>query len=126
MDYLEGTYVPVKSKLQHLPGQSPGQLNFWKIFVQIPGTGPKSCSNSPIPGENYQITVLTFQWFIRQHMFVYYRYKSFLNTFKYGTQLVYTFRFQPIRHEYAIFTQAVLDTTRRACREKFSHGLIFI
>ena len=23
-------------------------------------------------------------------------------------------------------TQAVLDTTRRACRENFSHGLIFI
>ena len=29
-------YVPVKSKLKHPPGQPPGHLNFWKIFVQIP------------------------------------------------------------------------------------------
>ena len=30
------SYVPVKSKLQHPPGQPLGHLNFWKIFVQMP------------------------------------------------------------------------------------------
>ena len=29
-------YVPVKSKLQHPPGATPGHLNFWEVFVQIP------------------------------------------------------------------------------------------
>ena len=28
----DGANVPVKSKLKHPPGQSPGRLNFWKIF----------------------------------------------------------------------------------------------
>ena len=35
---------------------------------------------------------------------MYYKYKSFLYTFKYGTQLVQAFGFQPIRHKYAIFS----------------------
>ena len=48
-----GLYVPVKSKLQHpRPGQPPGHLNFWNIFVQIPPlAGPKSCSNAPPLGK---------------------------------------------------------------------------
>ena len=32
------------------------------------------------------------------------KYKSSLDTFKYGTKLVYAFGFQPLRHEYAIFS----------------------
>ena len=39
--------VPVKSKLQHPAGQSPGHLNFWKIFVQNPPPQAKSCLNAP-------------------------------------------------------------------------------
>ena len=36
--YISRANVPVKLKLKHppFPGQPPGHLNFWKIFVQIP------------------------------------------------------------------------------------------
>ena len=46
-------YVPVKSKLQHPPpGQSPGHLIFWKIFVQIPPSpGRKAVQMPPLPGK---------------------------------------------------------------------------
>ena len=54
-------YVPVKSKLQHPPGEPPGHLNFWKIFVQIPPHRAEKLFKCPHPRENYQITVLTFQ-----------------------------------------------------------------
>ena len=30
--FLPTGNVPVKSKLQHPPGQTPGHLNFWKVF----------------------------------------------------------------------------------------------
>ena len=88
------------------PGQPPGHLNFWKIFGKFPPHRAEKLFKCPPSRENYQITVLTFQklllcfwtWFIRQHIFIYYKDKSFLNTFKYGKQLVYTFGFQPIRH----------------------------
>ena len=33
---LAANNVPVKLKLQHPPRATPGHLNFWKIFVQIP------------------------------------------------------------------------------------------
>ena len=53
--------LPVKSKLQHPPPATPGHLNFWKIFVEIPPSlGRKAVQTPPSPG-NYQITVLTFQ-----------------------------------------------------------------
>ena len=46
------SYVPVKSKLQHPPGQPPGYLNFWKIFVQIPPSpGRKAVQMPPPPGK---------------------------------------------------------------------------
>ena len=34
----QATYVSVKSKLKHPPGQPPGHLKFWKIFVQTPNS----------------------------------------------------------------------------------------
>ena len=43
------------------PGQPPGHLNFWKIFVQIPPSQGQKAVQMPHPWENYQITVLTFQ-----------------------------------------------------------------
>ena len=83
------------------PGQSPGHLNFWKIFVQIPPSpGRKAVQMPPPLGKfpdycfNFSVASVMFPklcmltWFIRQHIFIYYRYKSFLNTFKYGTKLV--------------------------------------
>ena len=53
------TYVPVKSKLKHPPGQPPrqppGHLIFWKIFVQIPPSGGRKTVQMPhyrfIPGD---------------------------------------------------------------------------
>ena len=46
------SYVPVKSKLQHPPGQPPGHFNFWKIFVQIlPSPGRKAVQMPPPPGK---------------------------------------------------------------------------
>ena len=48
-------YVPVKSKLQHPPGATPGHLNFWKIFVQIPPFRGRKAVQMPhhrsIPGD---------------------------------------------------------------------------
>ena len=41
-----------------------------------------------------------YPWFIGQHIFIYYKYKSFLNTFKH---LVWAFGFQLICHKYAKF-----------------------
>ena len=83
------------------PGQPPGHLNFWKIFVQIPPSpGRKAVQMPPPLGKfpdycfNFSVASVMFPklrmltWFIRQHIFIYYRYKSFLNTFKYGTKLV--------------------------------------
>ena len=109
-------YVPVKSKLQHPPRATPGHLNFWKIFVQIPPSpSGKAVQMPPPPGElpdycfNFSVASIMFlklcmwTWFIRQHTFTYYKYKSVLNTFKYGTQLVQVFGFQPIHHKYTIF-----------------------
>ena len=43
------------------PGQPPGHLNFWKIFVQIPPSSGRKAVQMPHPRENYQITVLAFQ-----------------------------------------------------------------
>ena len=47
--------VRVKSKLQHPPGQPPGHLNFWKIFVQIPPSRGRKAVQMPhhssIPGD---------------------------------------------------------------------------
>ena len=43
------------------PGQPPGHLNFWKIFVQIPPSPGRKAVQMPHTRENYQITVLTFQ-----------------------------------------------------------------
>ena len=94
-------YVPVKSKLKHPPRATPGHLNFWKVIVQIPPSlGQKAVQMPPPPGKlpdycfNFSVASIMLlrlcmlTWFIRQHIFIYYRYKSFLNTFKYGTQLV--------------------------------------
>ena len=50
--YWANCYVPVKSKLQHPPGQPPGHLNFWKNFVQIPPSpGRKGVQMPPPPGK---------------------------------------------------------------------------
>ena len=50
-------YVPVKSKLQH-PPHPPGAFEFLENFcLNSPLTGPKSCSNAPVPGK---ITRLLF------------------------------------------------------------------
>ena len=47
--------VPVKSKLQHPPRATPGHLNFWKIFVQIPPSRGRKAVQLPhhrsIPGD---------------------------------------------------------------------------
>ena len=60
----------------------------------------------PYPQNNYQITVLTFQTPLHatSHLFhkIKIKYKSSLNTFKYGTKLVQAFGVQPLCHEYAI------------------------
>ena len=45
-------YVPVKSKLQHPPGQPPGHLNVWKFFFQIPPSRAKKVIKCPHPREN--------------------------------------------------------------------------
>ena len=37
-------------------------------------------------------------WFIRQRIFIYYGYKSFLNTFKYRAQLVYRGAFHSTKY----------------------------
>ena len=51
--------VPVKSKLRHPPGQTPGHLNFWKNIVQTPTSPGRKAVQMPHPWENYQSTVLT-------------------------------------------------------------------
>ena len=51
---LLAAYVPVKSKLQQPPppGATPGHLNFWKTFVQIPPSpGRKAVQMPPPPGK---------------------------------------------------------------------------
>ena len=46
------TYVPVKSKLQHPPLATPRAFEFLENFCSNPLlTGPKSCSNAPLPGK---------------------------------------------------------------------------
>ena len=99
---MKDCYVPVKSKLQHpSPGQPPGHLNFWKILFKFPPSpGWKAVQMPPPPGKlpdyysNFSVASIMLlklcieTWFNRQHIFIYYKYKSFLNTFKYGTQLV--------------------------------------
>ena len=101
------TNVPVKSKLQHPQpqGQPPGHLNFWKIFVQIPPSLGRKAVQMPhtgkLPDSCFNFSVASIK-LLRLHM-LYYRYKSFLNTFKYRTQLVQAFVLQPICHKYTIF-----------------------
>ena len=44
--------IPVKSKLQHPPQATPGHLNFWEIFFQIPPSpGQKGDQMPPPPGK---------------------------------------------------------------------------
>ena len=50
-------------------------------------------------------------------LFINYKHKSFLNTFKYGTQLVKAFGFQPNRLKYAIFSFEFIKVWR------LRHGL---
>ena len=70
------------------------------------------------------LKLCTWTWFIRQHIFIYYKYKSFLNTFKYGTQLVKVFGFQPIRHKYAIFSFEFIKVWRlRGLRHDLSRNM---
>ena len=63
---FEETYVPVKSKLKHPPGQPPGHLNFWKIFGKFPPPeaeklfkcsiiGPFQVIKCPHPRETFQV-----------------------------------------------------------------------
>ena len=47
-------------------------------------------------------------------------YKSFLNTFKYGTKLVQAFGFQPFRHEYTIFSFEFIKVCLRRLRHDLS------
>ena len=42
------------------PGQPPGHLNFWHIFVEIPPSPGRKAVQMPHSRENYQITVSTF------------------------------------------------------------------
>ena len=132
----EHTNVPIKSKLEPLPSENPhGHLNFWKIFVQIPPHRAKKLLKCPTPGKITRLLYWVFSsfcyaseavhvtWFIRQHIFMYYRYKSFFNTFKYGTQFVKAFGFQPIRHEYEIFSFEFSKVCFRRLRHDLSiHG----
>ena len=96
--------------------QSNRSINI-QIFVQMPPSlGQKAVQMPPPLGKfpdycfNFSVAsvmlprLCKLKRFIRQHMFIYYRYKSFLNTFKYRTQLVQAFGFQPIHNEYAIFS----------------------
>ena len=57
--------VPVKLKLQHPPPRGnpphPRHLNFWKIFGKFLPHRAEKLFKCPLPPENYQITVLTFQ-----------------------------------------------------------------
>ena len=78
---LSSFALPVKSKLQHPPGQPPGHLNFWKNFCSnSPLPWPKSCSNAPTLGKIARLlfklfrsfydaseAVYVYTWFIRQH-----------------------------------------------------------
>ena len=65
-------YVPVKSKLQHPPGQPPGHLNFWKNFVQNPSPeaeklfkcpiiGPFQVIKCPHPRGNFSVASITLR-----------------------------------------------------------------
>ena len=76
------------------PGKLPGHLNFWKIFVQIPPSpGRKAVQMPPPLGKLPYMPRTIFSKIIR--------YKSSLNSFKYGKKVVQAFGFRPLRNEYA-------------------------
>ena len=65
-------YVPVKSKLQQPPRVTPGHLNLWKIFVQIPPSRGRKAVQMPhhrsIPGDqmpppsgNFSVAFITLR-----------------------------------------------------------------
>ena len=82
----------------------------------------------PPPGElrdycfNFSVASIMFlklfmqTWFIRQHILTYYKYKSVLNPFKYGTQLW----FSTNRHKYAIFS---FEFIKVWCLRRLRHDL---
>ena len=79
----------------------PGHLNFWKIFVQIPPSlGRKAVQMPPplgiLPDYCFNFSVVSIMrlklsmktWFIGEHIFIYYKYRLFINIFKHGAQLL--------------------------------------
>ena len=114
---LYACYVPVKSKLKHTPpGQTPGHLNFWKIFVQIPPSRGRKAVQMPHyrsisddqmlpPTGNFSVASIMLQSCVCKHGLIDNTltcrrwYKWFLNTFKDSAKLVQAFAFQPVRHE---------------------------
>ena len=65
-------------------------FKFHRKSVQIPsppGELPDYCFNFLV-ASIMLLRLCMYRWFIRQHIFTYYKYKSVLNTLKYGTQLV--------------------------------------
>ena len=95
------TVMNQSNRSLNIPPGNYRLLNFWKIFVHIPSSPyRKAVQMPPPPGKLpdcfFNISVASIMllrlrmltWFIRQHIFIYYRNKLFLNTIKYGTQLV--------------------------------------
>ena len=83
------------------PGNPLGIWIFGKVSFKFPPSpGWKAVQMSPPPGKlpdyysNFSVASIMLlklcieTWFNRKHIFIYYKYKSFLNTFKCGTQLV--------------------------------------
>ena len=114
-------------------GNPPGYLNFWKIFVPIPlSPGQKAVHMPPPLGKlpdycfNFSVASVTLQrlcmltWFIRQCIFIYYKYKSLLYTFKYGTHLVKPLFFNQSATNSQIFSFEFMKVCLRCLRHDLS------
>ena len=84
--------VPVKSKLKHPSRATPGHLNFWKSFVQIPPSRGRKAVQMP-----------------------HYRYRANTEQIqsKYRAKLVQAFAFQPVRHESGTFCFECIEACLR-------------
>ena len=129
--------VPVKLKLEHPP---PSRAAPWAFEVlenfclNPPSPGRKAVQMHPSPRKfpdyffNFSLASIVLlrlcmlTWFIRLHIFIYCKDKSFSITFKYGTQLVWAFGFQPVHHMYAIFSfEFIKICLRSLCHDLSAH-----
>ena len=111
-------YVSVKSKLQHPPGATPGHLNFWKIFVQIPSSRGRKAVQMPhhrsIPDDQTPTPGKLFGSFYYAPEAVYVNLRGSIDretpllhakdnvNGSWIPSLVQAFAFQPVRHESGI------------------------